>query len=98
MTDKELVKLLIDNTNDFKTQKLLASLGYYPEYFMYSDSQDVRAEVAKRGYGLDILVNDSAACVRSAVARRGRDIVENLNLKNVFLVGEKVFVLTDMKA
>lgn len=30
MTDKELVKLLIDNTNDLKTQKLLASLGYYP--------------------------------------------------------------------
>lgn len=28
----------------------------------------------------------------------GRDIVENLNLKNVFLFGEKVFVLTDMKA
>ena len=28
----------------------------------------------------------------------GRDIIENLNLKNVFLFGEKVFVLTDMKA
>ena len=28
----------------------------------------------------------------------GRDIVENLNLKNVFLFGEKVFVLVDMKA
>lgn len=28
----------------------------------------------------------------------GRDIVENLNLKNVFLFGEKVFVLADMKA
>lgn len=39
MTDEELVKLLIDNTNDLKTQKLLANLGYYPEYFMYSDSR-----------------------------------------------------------
>lgn len=28
----------------------------------------------------------------------GRDIVENLNLKNVFTFGEKVFVLVDMKA
>ena len=28
----------------------------------------------------------------------GRDIIENLNLKNVFPIGEKVFVLTDMKA
>lgn len=28
----------------------------------------------------------------------GRDIVENLNLKNVFPFGEKVFVLTDMNA
>lgn len=28
----------------------------------------------------------------------GRDIIENLNLKNVFLFGEKVFVLTGMKA
>lgn len=28
----------------------------------------------------------------------GRDIVENLNLKNVFPFGEKVFVLVDMKA
>ena len=27
----------------------------------------------------------------------GRDIVENLNLKNVFLFGAKVFVLTDLK-
>lgn len=27
----------------------------------------------------------------------GRDIVENLNLKNVFPFGEKVFVLADMK-
>lgn len=27
----------------------------------------------------------------------GRDIVENLNLKNVFPFGEKVFVLVDMK-
>lgn len=71
MTDKELVKLLIDNTNDWKTQKLLASLGYYPEYFMYSDSQDVRAEVAKRGYGLDVLVNDDNPFVRRAVAEQG---------------------------
>lgn len=28
----------------------------------------------------------------------GRDIVENLNLENVFPFGEKVFVLADMKA
>ena len=28
----------------------------------------------------------------------GRDILENLDLKNVFQVGEKVFVLVDMKA
>lgn len=38
---------------------------------MYSDSQDVRAEVAKRGYGLDVLVNDDNPFVRRAVAEQG---------------------------
>lgn len=85
MTDKELVKLLIDNTNDWKTQKLLASLGYYPEYFMYSDSQDVRAEVAKRGYGLNILVNDYSPTVRAAVAYIGQYLDVLVNDKNPYV-------------
>lgn len=61
---------------------ILGSITITKENFMNfieDDNKWVRCEIAKKGYGLDILINDSDSWVRKAVAEQGYGLDKLIN-------------------
>ena len=50
-----------------KVRTILAKNGHFLDEYIYDPRSEVRIEVAKRGYGLDILSQDNSEVVKLAV-------------------------------